>query len=345
MKRILAGLGITAVVVGIIGVAAFSTVHTRSARAATTCTATGFYRDGINMTALVINPSGTVSGALDATGCNVGVYFGPGATGTVDGAEIFGSNYFGVVNNGGTVTVQNSTIHDIGEVPFNGTQHGVGVYFAYDTGATGAVLNNHVWHYQKAGIVVNGPSDSATVSGNVVNGLGPVDFIAQNGIQFGWGAEGTIKGNTVTGNAYTLLSIWASEGIVVFGGPGVGATYTVNMQIIGNTSTGNDVGIEMGNLGDGITPTPKSTNNKVVNNVVSNDAITNKMCFGTIVGTSCIGGLFHYQVGISNYGDTNDKVITNSISGAGYAPIPNSYVMPLDIENVSKTHLHANDTP
>lgn len=343
MKRILAILGIAVVIVGVGGAVVFTLLHTRSARADTSCTPTGFYRDGINMTALEVNPTDAVSGTLDATGCNIGVYYGPGATGTVDGAEIFGANYFGVVNNGGVVTVQNSNIHDIGETPFNGTQHGVGVYFAYESGATGAVIGNHVWHYQKAGIVVNGGNDSATVTDNVVNGLGPVDFIAQNGIQFGWGAEGMIKHNTVTGNAYTLLNIYASEGIVVFGGPGVGATYTTNVQIMDNTSTGNDVGIEMGNVGDGVTPAPSSTNNKVINNVVSDDAITNNMCFGTIVNNTCVDGLFHYQVGISNYGDTNDKVIGNTISGAGYTTIPNSYVMPLDIENVSKTHLHANE--
>jgi hypothetical protein len=344
MKRVLAILGAAVVVVSVAGVAAFGVLHTRSAHAGAVCTPTGYYRDGINMTALLVNPTGTVSGTINATGCNVAVYYGPGATGTVDGAEIYGANYFGVLNNGGSVTVRNANIHDIGEVPFNGSQHGVGVYFVYDTGATGAVLNSHVWRYQKGGIVVNGPSDSATVANNVVNGLGPVNFIAQNGIQFGWGAEGTITHNIVTGNAYTLLSIWDSEGILVFGGPGVGATYTTNMQIANNTATGNDVGIDMGNYSDGVTPAPKSTNNKVINNTVSNDAITNNACFGTIVNGTCVGGLFHYQVGISNYGDTNDKVIGNTVTGVGYTPIPNSYVMPLDIENVGKTHVEANAT-
>ena len=47
-------------------------IGTVSASAAT-CTATGFFRDGINLTAAQIG--GTVTGDLDATGCNIGSYF------------------------------------------------------------------------------------------------------------------------------------------------------------------------------------------------------------------------------------------------------------------------------
>ena len=60
--------------------------------AAAACTATGFIRDSINLTAALINPGGTVSGDVDATGCNIGIYYGPGAHGRVDGASIHGSN-------------------------------------------------------------------------------------------------------------------------------------------------------------------------------------------------------------------------------------------------------------
>ena len=41
--------------------------------AAAGCTPTGFFRDGLNMTAAQIG--GDVTGSLDATGCNVGVYY------------------------------------------------------------------------------------------------------------------------------------------------------------------------------------------------------------------------------------------------------------------------------
>src|SRR4029077_21264323 len=59
-----------------------------------TCTPTGLMRDGIDLTAAQIG--GNVMGPLDATGCNIGVYYEPGTTGTVNGADIHGANYYGV---------------------------------------------------------------------------------------------------------------------------------------------------------------------------------------------------------------------------------------------------------
>lgn len=176
------------------------------------CTPTGFFRDSINMTAALINPPGTVTGTVDATGCNIGVYYGPGAIGNIDGAEIFGANYFGVVNRQGNVTITDSNIHDIGEVPFNGTQHGVAVYYATvnlisgcdSTGSTtGTIDGNTISRYQKGGITANCTGTDVTVTNNIVTGLGRVDFIAQNGIQFGFGSSGLVRGNTVSDNFYT----------------------------------------------------------------------------------------------------------------------------------------------
>src|SRR5712692_4595491 len=165
---------------------------------AATCTATGFVRDGINLTAAQIG--GTVSGSLDATGCDIGVYYAtPGSV--TSGAQIFGARYFGVVNDGTSVTVEGASIHDIGNKPFDGTQHGVGVYFT--NGGSGAVDGNRVSAYQKGGIVVNGAGTTATVTNNTVSGLGPVVFIAQNGIQVSRGAVAAVRGNSISDNFYT----------------------------------------------------------------------------------------------------------------------------------------------
>jgi hypothetical protein len=179
------------------------------------CTQTGFYRDGINLTAALINP-GVVPSNVDATGCHIGVYYGPGMTGTINGATIHHATYFGVVNRQADVTITNSQIHDIGETPFNGAQHGVAVYYAtVDNGSasadpqcttgstTGTVDNNTIWNYQKGGITANCSGTNATVTDNTVTGLGPVNFIAQNGIQFGYGASGIVRGNIISNNFYT----------------------------------------------------------------------------------------------------------------------------------------------
>ncbi len=60
---------------------------------AATCTPTGFYRDGINMTAAVIATGDVTGQTVDATGCNIGIFYGPGASATVDSVDVSGANY------------------------------------------------------------------------------------------------------------------------------------------------------------------------------------------------------------------------------------------------------------
>ena len=176
-----------------------------------TCTPTGLMRDGIDLTAAEMNPSGTVAGPVDASGCNIGVYYGPGNTGTVSGANISGANYYGVVADGATVSISNSSIHDIGESPFNGAQHGVGVLYTTvhqdgsttSTPAKGTLSGSTISNYQKNGVVVSGSGASVTVQNNTVTGQGQIPYIAQNGIEIASGASALVKGNTVSGNWYT----------------------------------------------------------------------------------------------------------------------------------------------
>jgi hypothetical protein len=177
-----------------------------------TCKPTGFSRDGIDLTAAQIG--GTVTGTLDATGCNIGAYNPTSVT----GADIFGANYFGVVDDGIATNVTSSTIHRIGEVPFNGAQHGVAIYYTGAT-ASGTISHNAVSKYQKNGIsVTNGAT--ALVDTNTVTGEGPVNYIAQNGIQISYGASVTVKGNTVSGNWYTGPTVTAC-GLLFYQASGV----------------------------------------------------------------------------------------------------------------------------
>ena len=312
------------------------------AATATTCTQTGFIRDSINMTAALINPSGTVSGDVDATGCNIGVFYDHGS-GTVSNANIHGANYFGVVAYGDlnnvSVDVKGSSIHDIGETPFNGTQHGVGIYFrAFNAfAATGTISGNTVTRYQKGGIVTNGPGTSAQVRDNTVTGLGPVDFIAQNGIQVGYGANAQVMRNVVTGNAYTGLNFASSGGIIVVGGDCYGGPLTTGTQIVGNTAAGNDVGVFLSNIADAAcTLAPATaTNVKVVNNTITDNAVTN------VSGNGATG----YQAGVSDVGN-NDKIINNTISGVGYNATLNpgvAFAIDTSLDNRPKVHANKVD--
>lgn len=305
---------------------------------AATCTATGFFRDGLNMTAAMINPPGTVTGDVDATGCNIGIYYDQGTTGAVDKANVHGSNYFGIVvygdNNVVAVNITNSTVSQIGEVPFNGTQHGVGIYYrAFGSGSTsGKVTGNTVSLYQKGGIVTNGAS-TVSVSGNTVTGLGRVNFIAQNGIQVGYGAIAQVQRNTVIGNAYTGTNCASSGGILVVGGDLYGGPFTVGTQITANILVNNDVGAYLSNLDATGQPPLVPTNIKVTNNTISNDTLTN-------LGGCGFNG---YQAGVSDQGN-NDKVTNNAISGVGYtAPgDAQTFATPIDTSVTNLPKVHAN---
>ena len=145
---------------------------------------------------------------LDATGCDIGVYNPT----SVANADIHGARYFGVVVNGGAnVNTTNSKVHQIGENPFDGTQHGRAIL--YINGASGTISGNKVYDFQKNGIEISGlnadasaPSSaktSATVANNVVTGEGHIGYIAQNGIVIRSGATATVKDNTVSDLWYT----------------------------------------------------------------------------------------------------------------------------------------------
>lgn len=311
-------------------------------RAASTCTPTGFIRDSINLTAALVNP-GVVNGPVSTT-CNIGVYYGPGASGEVKNADISGANYFGIVVDGSSgstsVDILDSEIHDIGESPLNGSQHGVGIYYAaFNDGgsASGKVSGNHLYRYQKGGIVVNGSGANALVQNNQVEGVGAVGYIAQNGIQFGYGASGSATKNTVTGHSYTGTST-VSGGIIVVGGPGYGTcpdgnpcAYTTGIQIVQNTLRDNDIGVFLTNLQADSSAPADQTNIKVVNNTISNAALTNNY------------GGFGYQAGVSDVGN-NDKIINNKISGQGYSPSLTAYTLPIDadVSFTNRPKVHAN---
>jgi parallel beta-helix repeat protein len=284
---------------------------------AATCTPTGFIRDGIDMTAAQIG--GNVTGTLDATTCNIGVYYDNTTSGNVTGANIFGANYFGVVVNGDvdavSVNVTGSTIHDIDETQPNGSQHGVAIYYrALGTGtASGTISGNTLTNYQKGGITVSG-SVSATITNNTVTGFGPVNYIAQNGIQVGYGAKATVSGNTVSGNAYTGSGLTSSAGILVVGGPCFGLPYTVNLSISKNTATNNDVGVWLFNA------TLDTNNNCVAGTVKTNNSVKfNTISNGAVTNTTGLNATCGYQAGIADVGH-KDLIVNNKISGFGYEP-------------------------
>jgi hypothetical protein len=285
---------------------------------AATCVPTGFVRDSINLTAAIINPTGDVTSIVDATGCHIGVYYDGGHDAKLDGADISGSSYYGVLvntDNGGTSTVriQRTVVHHVGDVPHSGGQYGVAISLRGFAGQIrGQIDNSQFFDYQKGGIAANGSGVSVNITNNVVIGDGHVTSIAQNGIQVAFGASSnSLSGNYVYGNSYRgdPGDGSSSGGILIAGGAAFSACppvdapcdYVVGIQIRDNTLFANDVGVFVFNADDNGTASSIPTNIVVARNVIYGDICYNKVL----------------QAGVSDVGNS-DRILRNTIYGPGY---------------------------
>jgi hypothetical protein len=182
--------------------------------------------------------------SIDATGCDIGDYITTSMS--VGPLTVHDANEYGIFVDGGglvsggpiTVSITGATVFNIGAhsgtctAPAttppctfspNGVQLGVGIFFESGpvTGVvcplciphpvSGTVDSSSVSSYQKGGIVVNHNSNVTTV-GNTITGLGPAEFIAQNGIQYSRDAMGVIRDNAVSNNFYTGTAGLLSDG-------------------------------------------------------------------------------------------------------------------------------------
>ena len=159
-------------------------------------------------------------------------------------------------------TVQGNTV---GNMHINGAQT-FGIYILGDS--TVSILNNNVSGYARGGIGANGdlgplPDPDALIEGNTVTGPGmgvPVTW-APNGIQIGWGATGTIRGNSVSGNGWPG-SAWSGSGIILAG--------SLDVLVEGNTVFDNETGIAT--IGDLWWGSGSTTTNTVIqgNDILGN---------------------------------------------------------------------------
>jgi len=93
-----------------------------------------------------------------------------------------------------------------------GCQSGTAIFVQSGTGGTSIVeISDCTIHdYQKNGITANESGTRASIQDNVVTGLGPTTGAAQNGIQIGFGAEGSIERNLVTNNIFSPCNMVAT---------------------------------------------------------------------------------------------------------------------------------------
>jgi parallel beta-helix repeat protein len=157
--------------------------------------------------------------------------------------------------------------------------------------------------YSKNGITCDDNGTTCTITNSTVQGEGPTNAIAQNGIQ-AFGSTATITGNTVTGDTFTGGGAGNSaDGILLLNG----AQYTVT----GNTVSASDVNIYAGDVPAFGLQAPSVGTWTVANNTVSG---------ATSKGVSA--GQNGYGEGIQIDSTTNPVVVQgNSVTGSAQAGI------------------------
>ncbi len=145
---------------------------------------------------------------------------GGGTTAAIGTNPDTDTRYYGIMVTDSTGTVSTNDITDITHGPANGSQSGVGIRVSARSGASTDVdiTDNVVTLSQKGGVVIlnpyGGTSVHADIDGNTVTGSGPINYIAQNGVQVSSGATATIRDNDISGHDYTPFTA-AAIGILL----------------------------------------------------------------------------------------------------------------------------------
>ena len=178
----------------------------------------------------------------------------------------------------------------------------------------GTSANVSVRGYGTFGISVTGPNSTATFAHNRVTGLGLAGHTATVGISLGFGATGTVVGNTVTDNLCDAPGC-GPDPISQLQAAGIGAVFASAGTVIAhNRVSRNDVGI-------GLFFSPNCCS-------VSHNTLTDNRFFGDVIqdGDNTIshelisGG----QVGVGVVADAVDTTGTLrkvAITGASVAPV------------------------
>lgn len=160
---------------------------------------------------------------------------------TIDGDGKGNSNYqfvgLAFWNAGGTVS--DVDVIGIRDTPFSGAQHGVGVYAYNDTGGpyTITIDGMDVSDFQKNAFALSGTGLTVDLNNIGVTGAGSTTVTAQNGIQIGFGASGTVDNANVTGidyvDIYPPIPDWTATAVLLYDG----GTVDLNNVNITNSQT------------------------------------------------------------------------------------------------------------
>jgi nitrous oxidase accessory protein NosD len=124
----------------------------------------------------------------------------------------------------------------------NGCQSGTGIFIQSGNGGVSKVEIDHctVHDFQKNGITADEIGTVTIIRRNVVTGIGPTTGAAQNGVQIGFGAAGSILDNVVTNNVWSPCTAVSTCTAV--------ATNILVTQSDGVEVSGNTAGISQVNI-------------------------------------------------------------------------------------------------
>jgi hypothetical protein len=127
-------------------------------------------------------------------------------------------------------------------VSLNGCQSGTGIFVQSGNGGVSKVEIDHctIHDFQKNGITADEKGTVTVIRKNVVTGIGSTTGAAQNGVQIGFGAAGSIVENVVTNNVWAPCTAVASCTAV--------ATNILVTQSDGVEVSGNTAGISQVNI-------------------------------------------------------------------------------------------------
>jgi hypothetical protein len=148
-----------------------------------------------------------------------------------------------------------------------GCQHGVAVNVGSiePTEVAHAVLRGvTVFGYEKNGPTVSGVGSTMSVTASKITGEGPSPYIAQNGIQVAFGAGGTVKSTTVSGNECSLPVHCSSTNLE---NQGTGVLFyeaAAGSSVSSSTLDENDIGAYFDSTSEHISASPEATFTKDV---------------------------------------------------------------------------------
>ena len=219
-----------------------------------------------HVTNLVVASSG-LSNVCDASDDRLrGIMF-EGASGTITGNTVTNINQ-------GASGCQEGNAIEVRNAPFDGT---------HPNTQTVEILTNQVTNYQKTGIVANGDVSVVIRNNNVGSSATQAD-LAANSIQLGFGAEGAVKNNKISGNQWCGASEFVATAVLIF---------DADNSIVSNNAIGGNSDIGIYGFGDSLS----IVNNKVIDS-------------GAIADCN----QFDYDIGIGDYG-TGNSVTKNKVGG------------------------------